>query len=531
MNYNSSKLDYKMNSSAFTYNGAVSLDSPDPSGLSSGRLSMFFKAVRGLEVPGIYKYMIESSRESVIDTFLISFHIRDCRGGKGERDIGRQCLVWLFINHPLLFQKVVDIIPEYGRWDDLLQFFPGVIDLSDIEFVRNNYMSSSVNEEDLSLLRSIQTCIVQKYALQLIKDYENMTNGLPCSLAAKWAPTEGDSLDRSSGVFNCLAKIMNISPKILRKNYITPLRSYIKIVENFMCNNKWDEIDYNKVPSCAMKRLKNSFQSHDDKRFREWIRALKKGDPKIAKVNGNQLHPHDLIKEMRTKGFADSVCEAQWKIIEEECMKNGVLDNDIAVVDTSGSMHSPDYLPLDVACAMGLLISKCSVGKFKHHVLTFNSIPSFALIKDAPIFDRWKELSEISWGGSTDIQATFKLILSRGKEHNLAQEDMPKRLWIISDMQFDQVNYGSDTNFDSIDKMYSLSGYIRPHIIFWNVDGSSYDFPVSSGDHGTALISGFSPSVMKTVLSGDNSFSPYSMMRNCLDEERLKAVYIALCND
>ena len=356
-----------------------------------------------------------------------------------------------------------------------------------------------------------------------------MTQGKPCSLAAKWAPTEGDSLDRKSGVFKSLATEMKVSPRALRKQYLTPLRAYLKIVERFMCDREWGEIDYNKVPSCAMKRLKKSFEKHDETRFQEWRDALQKGDPKVAKVNAKQLQPHELVREMRTSCHADGVCAAQWKIMEEECMKNGSLDNDIAVVDTSTSMHSPDYLPYDVACAMGLLISKCSVGKFKHHVLTFNSVPAFAVIKDAPIYDRWRQLSSISWGGSTNIQATFELILNRGKECKLTQEDMPKRLWIISDMQFNQVNgYGAVTNFEAIEKMYAASGYTRPQIVFWNVNGSSSDFPVSVGDHGTALISGFSPSVMKAVLEGDDSFSPYGIMRKSLDSDRLQPVRLAL---
>lgn len=518
-----------MAASATTANGAVSLATPDPSGESSGRLSLFFKSVRGLNAPRQYQYMVEASQESVTDAFLLAFHTRDCRGGKGERELGRRCLVWLFINYPHLFAKVAKLLPEYGRWDDVLQFFPGVLDLSNIEFVRANYVSTVPTDKRLVVLRTLQTQMVQLFGRKLQDDLENMTQGKPCSLAAKWAPTEGDSLDRKSGVFNSLATEMNVSPRALRKQYLTPLRAYLKIVERFMCDREWDEIDYNKVPSCAMKRLKKSFEKHDETRFQEWRDALQKGDPKVAKVNAKQLQPHELVREMRTSCHADGVCAAQWKIMEEECMKNGSLDNDIAVVDTSASMHSPDYLPYDVACAMGLLISKCSVGKFKHHVLTFNSVPAFAVIKDAPIYDRWRQLSSISWGGSTNLQATFELILNRGKECKLTQEDMPKRLWIISDMQFKQVNgYGAVTNFEAIEKMYAASGYTRPQIVFWNVNGSSSDFPVSVGDHGTALISGFSPSVMKAVLEGDDSFSPYGIMRKSLDSDRLQPVRLAL---
>lgn len=529
MSFQTSKFAYSMNATAFTANGAVSLVSPDPSGVSSGRVSLFFNGVRGINVPQQYQYMVKSDNESVVDTFLLAFHIRDCRGGKGERELGRRCMIWLFINHPKLFSKVVKLLPEYGRWDDLLQFFPRVLDLSDIEHVRANYMSNVPTQKHLNILKNLQNQIVELFCHKIKEDLDLMIDGKPCSLAAKWAPTEGDSLDKEFGVFKTLALNMKVSPRTLRKKYLTPLRSYLNIVERYMCNREWDKIDYNKVPSCAMKRLKKSFENHDKTRFQEWRNLLDKNDPKIAKVNAKQLYPHQLIKEMRENGHADSICEAQWKVMEDECMKNGALEDDIVVVDTSTSMHSPNFLPLDVACSIGLLISKCSTGKFKNHVLSFNTTPSFHLIDEADIYQRYRQLVGIDWGGSTNIQATFEMILSQAKKYNLTNEDMPKRLWIISDMQFNQVNgYGNMTNFEVIDKMYAASNYNRPQIIFWNVNGSSTDFPVSVSDNGTALISGFSPIIMKSILNGDTNFSPYGIMRNTLDSERLLPVRKAL---
>ena len=533
MTSQSSKFAYAMNASAFTANGAVSLTTPDPSGKSNGRVGLFFKSVRGLNIPNLYQFMVESDQESTVDAFLLAFHIRDCRGGKGERELGRRALVWLFINKPMMFMKVAKLLPEYGRWDDLLQFFPGVLDLTNIDHVRANYVSTVPTQHRLNMLQTLQTQFVKFFADKIKEDHDLMMAGKPCSLVAKWAPTEGDSLDRATGVFKLLASEMKVSPRILRKTYLTPLRSYLKIVERYMCDREWTEIDYNKVPSCAMKRLKKSFEKHDESRFQEWRESLQKGDPKVAKVNAKQLQPHELIKEMRTKQCADGVCEAQWKIMEEECMKNGSLDDDIVVVDTSTSMHSPNFLPLDVACAMGLLIAKCSKGKFANHVISFNDNPRFHVLKEGPIYNRYLQLAGIDWGGSTNLQATFQMILERGKVCGLKQEDMPKRLWIISDMQFNQVSgYGNHvTNFEAIEKMYSESGYTRPQIVFWNVNGSSTDFPVCVGDHGTAMISGFSSSVMKAVLNGDDSFSPYGIMRTTLDSDRLLPIRNALIEE
>jgi len=452
--------------------------------------------------------MVESNKESTVDTFLLAFYIRDCRGGKGERWLGRRCLIWLFINEPSFFSKVAHLIPEYGRWDDLLQFFPGVLDLSDIAHVRSNYVSTIPSEKHMVVLRTLQHQIVKIFSTKLQDDYISMINGKPCSLAAKWAPTECDSLDRVSGVYKLLADEMKVSTRDLRKKYITPLRSYLNIVECYMCDREWNEINYNNVPSGAMKRLVKSFNKHDAERFSEWKNTFNKHD------NSNQLSPHKLIREMRTKGYSNDICNSKWNVIEDKCKKNGSFKNDIVVVDTSASMMSADYIYLDVACAIGLLVSRCSTGKFKNHVISFNTNPEFTILdKDASIYDNYRQIVSIDWGAA-GIKETFELMLSRAKQYGL---DIPKRIWIISDIQFNQLN---NTNFEMIDKMYANSGYIRPQIIFWNVNDSSDDFPFSVGCYGTVLISGYSTSVIREVLYGDNIFSSYGIMRKILDSDR-----------
>lgn len=496
---------------AMTANNAVTLSTPDFKGENDGRISLFFKSSRGLDKERLHQYLSKSSDESIVDTILISFHIRDCRGGKGERNLGRSAFLWLFVNYPVEFLKVLRFLPEYGRWDDLLQFFPKVYSASDT-FDHCN----------------IQIKIVEFFVEKIKEDYNLMLQGKPCSLVAKWAPTQKDSLDRKYGVFNTIANKMGVTPRTLRKTYITPLRKYLNIVEKFMSGSKWEEIDYNKVPSCAMKRLKDAFSKHDDVRFNEWKNALSLGD---AKVCGKQLFPYELVKEIRTKNKADEVCEAQWKIIEEECMKNGSLNSDVAVVDTSSSMHTNSFLPFDVAISMGLLISGCSEGKFKNLVFTFNDVPTSIVINGTNLESRYNEIKNIPWGGSTNIQATFEMILERGKKFSLKQDDIPKRLWIISDMQFNQVTGGRNylTNFQEIERMYENSGYTRPQIIFWNVDGKTLDFPVTSDQNGTVMISGFSPSIMKAILSGKCAeFSPFLILQETLNSDRLLPIRLAL---
>ena len=130
----------------------------------NGRLSLFFKTDRGLNLPTLYKYLSESSKESIVDTFLICFHLRDCRGGKGERELGRKALTWLFINFPDTFEKISYLIPEYGRWDDMMQFFPNVLNLHNINYVKDNFISTIPDENYLVYLRIKQTNIIQIFA-------------------------------------------------------------------------------------------------------------------------------------------------------------------------------------------------------------------------------------------------------------------------------------------------------------------------------------------------------------------------------
>lgn len=526
-----SKFAKAMNASASTWNGALSYASPDPSGKISGRVSLFFKGVRGLNIPRLYEYLRECVRESLTDTFVLAFRLRDCRGGKGERELGRRALAWLFINHPVEFRRVMHLMPEYGRWDDLLQLFPGVLDLTDLDQVRSNYSANVPSHDHLVNLQALQREVVTLVAQQLKTDLLNMKAGKPVSLCAKWTPTEGDSLDRKHGVFKTLARALKTSPRKLRRVYNTPLREYLRVVEKFMCSGQWDKIDFNKVPSQCMRRLKKSFEKHDPKRFAAWREALQKPDSK-AKVNAGALHPHELVREVRQKNFADPVTEAQYNVIRDEVRKLGSLRDCIPVIDTSSSMQSPDYLPLDVAVTMGLLISDAVEGPFHGHCISFNNVPIFTVVPDGKLYDRWNAVCNMEWGGTTNLEGTFKLILERGKECKLSQEDMPKRLFIISDMQFNQIEsgYSFQTNMEKINELYSQSGYTRPQIVFWNVNGASTDFPVTTDEHGTAMISGFSHSILKAVLAS-NEFSTEAILRRTVDDSRYDSVREALKPD
>jgi len=517
-----SRFSLAMNASTTTWNGALSLSNPDPSGKTSGRLSLFFKSAQGLNVPMLYRYLRDASAENIVDTFVMAFHIRDCRGGKGLRDLGRRALVWLFVNYPKEFEKVMHLIPEYGRWDDLLQFFPNVIDLSNSTYVQNNYNTvNTPTQPYLNDLKDIQSRVVDMYALQLTKDRNNMYDGKPCSLASKWSPTERDSWDRDHNTFETLANALHVTPRQLRVCFNTPLRSYINVVENFMCHGRWNHIDYSKVPGQAMKKLRKAFDRHDAVRFQEWVTNLSRTDSKKTKVNAATLHPHEIVRELLK--CRDDVLEAQWRVLVEEVKKMGTLNDCVIVCDTSGSMTFNNSIPLYISLALGMIISEVVEGPFHNHVITFNSRPEFVTIRDGSVYDRLLQLKNIPWGGSTNLEATFQMILNRGKRYGLSNEDMPKKLFIISDMQFDQISQNR-TNFEAVEEMYRSAGwYTRPQIVFWNVNGASTDYPITAGEHNTALVAGSSPSILNTLIN-TTDFTPLGVLKYALNSNRYNAI-------
>jgi len=195
----------------------------------------------------------------------------------------------------------------------------------------------------------------------------------------------------------------------------------------------------------------------------------------------------------------------------------GKLSDSLVLSDVSGSMQGT---PMMVSIALGILISGATEGVFKNLVLTFSTHPTFFELKSDTLQGKVNEMQGMHWGGSTDLSKAFKLILNRAVTFKLPNEDMPKRLFIISDMQFDQADYNFMTNFENIKLMYQKAGYTMPQIVFWNVNGTYKDCPVDKDEKNTVLISGFSPSILKYLLQHGDIPTPYYLMKLILDDER-----------
>ncbi|KYR00564.1 hypothetical protein DLAC_02580 [Tieghemostelium lacteum] len=441
------------------------------------RVDLFFRTARGVSEEDLEQLLQASWNKSPIDTLRIIFQARDCRGGKGEKLIFHQALKWLNTVAPETVKKNFERVPHFGSWKDVTKF-----------------IGTDLEGQSLQLLSKQLLADVD-----LLKQHGEKAK---VSLAGKWAPSENKQNDNESSAAKKLALILCENKlqakKMYRKNFLTPLRKQINITETLMSSNTWDKINYSTVPSRCMKLQRKAFERHEPALFSAYLESLKKGE---TKVNAKALFPHEIVKEYIAGHELDTILEEQWKVIENETRKLGVLEDCLVVSDVSGSMSGT---PMQVSVALGILIATLTRPPFNNIAITFSENPQFHFIEGATLRDKVQNLMRADWGQATNFNLVFKMILARAQENNLPKEAMPKKMFVISDMQFDSAESG-EKNHKDIELQYEKAGYPMPTIIYWNVNGNSDSIPVNNSTFkNVALISGFSPSILKAVLdSGD----------------------------
>lgn len=423
-------------------------------------------------------------------TLKYLFYLRDCRKGLGERDAFRRCLVEALRHvqlEPEVLEHVIFMIPVYGRFDDLLCLF---------------------NTEFESIAMNI---IVEQLAL----DCTLMEENKPVSLLAKWLPSDKASSKTSRFYAHKIACAMHISPRTYRA-ILLALRKYLDVLEIKTCANRWDEIDYNKVPSKANLRYKRAFMRHDSERREAYLEALARGDNKV-KIHSATNFPHDVVHQY-TKGALsplyssnfldclkyDEAIEQLWKNLQD--MPG--LDNTLVIWDGSGSMLQPvgntNVTALDVADALTIYCGARCKGSYENTFITFSSRPKVVSLRgETSLRDKLVYMrTHYTECSNTNLEATFDLILRAAKTENMAQEDLPRQLLIISDMEFDRAVCGPGVLLESLAKKFAAAGYKLPKLIFWNVNSRTNTIPMTQNENGVILVSGFSVNIIKQVLSG-----------------------------
>jgi hypothetical protein len=417
------------------------------------------------------------------------FQKGDCRGGAKEKRLFRVGMNWLIRNH--LQWANLEHVPEYRYWKDLVSL--------------------------AALNSSVHSTVVKMFATQLRKDIQLLHENTPgVSLCAKWVPTEGCAEDRRDPAFlQELRAEMKMNPRKFRKELITPLRAHLKVVERFMCANEWGQINYSQVPSVAMQQYRDSFKKHDQERFDEWVAKLSRGD-KSVKVNVSQLFPHTVTQPYLKGGAKDELIEAQFKALVEEVRKMGTFDRALVISDTSGSMSGT---PMDVSISLGILISRCLAAPFTDFMINFSEQPAFSKLSGHDLHADVQTLSGLPWGGSTNLDAVFDQLLRKADELKLPAEQMPTRVYILTDMQFNQVSGNAFGALDRARQKFQSRGYEVPEIVCWNLRGDTSTSAMPDRQQGTCTITGFSTAVLKAVMRGRIP-DPHTVMVEALTCER-----------
>ncbi len=475
-------------------------------------------------------FMVSSMRKmsdkQIIDKFVKAFYenkmyaikwlyyVRDAREGVGERRLFRVCMEYLAKNHTDIAKAMIPLTAEYGRWDDLLS-------LLDTELADN---------------------VIKLFGDQLTEDMKNLKSNKPISLLGKWMPSCNASSRKTRKLGVEIAEKLGISERKYRK-MLSAIRKYLDVVEVKMAAGQWDQIDYSKVSSRANLIYNNAFLRHDEERRRKYLESLQKGE---TKINAGVLFPHDIVHKyynldywrINIKNY-DTALEEMWKALPDYVNGAG---NTICVADGSGSMYTrvggTNVMAIEVANALAIYFSERCSGQFKDNYITFSMNPKLVSFSRAKSL---KEKIEIALKhtecANTNIEAVFDLILKTAIRKNMKQDELPQNILILSDMEFDscvEYNRSSRCNlnrptkrlFKVFEERYAEHGYKLPRLVFWNICSRTGTIPVKENDLGVALVSGFSPAVVKMVLS--NSTDPLECLLEQLNSERYQPVEDAI---
>ena len=428
------------------------------------------------------------------------FYNGDIREGLGERRAFRVLIKHLAVNRPELLEKNIHLIPHYNRWDSIYEL-----------------VGTSLEDKAFNLIKT-----------QLLSDL----NSNKPSLCAKWLKSINASNKESKllgkktafalnlcGFKDCSSKYAIYKNEEMYRKALSKLRQKIKVVERDMSLGDFDKINYANVPSKAMMNYQNAFFKRDNERYSNYLFDVALGS---SEIKSKTLFPYEIIKKILHKykfnKHEELILEAQWQGLPDYI--EGKDLNSLCVVDVSGSMAGT---PMEVAISLGMYCAERCSGVYKDKFITFSSKPKIESIKGNNIIEKVKNMEAADWGMNTNIEAVFNLILQTALKNNAPQEDMPKNLIIISDMEMDEAfdtnerRYGyrqpkrteeqfdnfKDTLFEKLNRRFTANGYTMPNLVFWNVDARQNQSPMTVDKNGWCNVSGFSPSIFKAVLNGE----------------------------
>jgi hypothetical protein len=539
------------------------------SGVEDSRVALFFALVRDIPAERLHDLLQtvvrdgKDNEEIIADLFLMVFQTRHCRGGKGEKDLFYRMIIELSSLYPKTTSSLISLVPHYGSYKDWFRL---------IEWSRDE---KKIPQHELrNAMTTVVDTIMNLVCDQLNEDRQVLEKGKALhkiSLLAKWAPKEGKSMDKLAKELAIRLFPHSTRAKKEYRQLLSRLNASINTVEVKMSNNEWDTIDFTKdVPSLSLMKYRKAFLNevvkgrpplggedetgnrHPDdevrvacrKRLRETMLS-----EKAEKLKGKQLFPHEIVNKFmggrnQLSTLEKDIFSCQWNDIRknvveamekvkqemqqaEETSSAATVDlgKMVSLVDVSGSMSG---IPMQVAIALGVLVSEIASPAYANRCLTFSATPNWVeLDSSMPIGEKVQKMMNAPWGMNTNFEAATEKILKVAVKAKLSPEDIPD-LIVFSDMQFDQAkndSRGWKTHHKRIVRRFKEEGlrvcgkeWPAPHIIYWNLRGNTTGFPAKASTPGVTMLSGYSPSLMKLLLSGD----PMEEEEEVVDENGVK---------
>lgn len=500
----------KENNKTLTENGALAYSST-----GNSLLDLFgsIGALRTRSVADINGKFMSAFLEDKLLAMKMLFYARNIRGGLGERRTFRTICAFLADNYPSIMQKNLLLVPFFGRWDDMYAFVGTKLEKEAFNIMKEQFLA------DLTALQNNEKTI---------------------SLLGKWLKSAEHVSYASCKLGKLTAKYFGLSLKQYRKS-LSLLRDRLNVLERNMSRQEWDKIQYEEIPSLAMKKYHNALQAHSVAKFTEYMEKVKAG---TAKINAATLYPYNiledcqLVEDWSSDSFYcrnwNEVAEAQWKALPNYVQGE---NNILVMADTSGSMSGR---PLNTSIGLAMYFAERNKGEFKDTFLTFSSQPTLVKLKGETLDEKVRCIKDIC--ENTNIEAAFDLVLNTAINNNLSQAEMPKAIIIISDMEFDSAtgnrswrwgvrNDESEiankhaTLMETIEQKYKQHCYKMPKIVYWNVDARNNTYHAVSEWKNVALVSGQSASTFKTVLQSIDE-DPIQTMMNALNDPMYDVVQI-----
>ena len=391
--------------------------------------------------------------------------------------------------HSEVLKKNLKLIGYYGRFDDLYSL-----------------IGTPLEDDMWKTMKE-----------QLEEDINNLNNGENVSLLAKWIKTADASSENTRKLGILTARKLGYSvfdfKRIIRK-----LRKKINITETLMSNQKWNDIEYSKVPSRAMMIYRAAFNRHDEERYQKFIDMAAKGEEKI---NSSTLYPYDLVERIYSISNIkeDKSIEAQWRQLPNYVDEN---TNAIVIADTSGSMYGR---PILSALSLAIYFAERNKGVYHNLWMSFSKQPKFHEIKGETLAQKLSSIDRHDWMMNTDLKAAFELVLDIAVKNNIKSNEMPKALIVISDMEIDNCGNKEWTFYDKMVHKFEKAGYQIPSIIFWNVNSRHNIFHADYLRKGVQLVSGQSASTFKNIMDCIE-LTPYEAMLKIINSDRYNLIRV-----